>query len=85
MSLLITIRPDCTHVIALSWSPDGAHITASNAMNNKGAVFVAAVIARQTWTSEISLVGHENTVEVAAYNPHIFLRNPDVLKTGVSL
>lgn len=54
-------------------------------MNNKGAVFVAAVIARQTWTSEISLVGHENTVEVAAYNPHIFLRNPDVLKTGVSL
>ena len=53
-------------------------------MNNKGAVFVAAVIARQTWTSEISLVGHENTVEVAAYNPHIFLRNPEVLKTGVS-
>jgi len=53
-------------------------------MNNKGAVFVAAVIARQTWTSEISLVGHENTVEVAAYNPHIFLRNPEVLKSAVS-
>jgi protein HIRA/HIR1 len=57
---------------------------ASNAVNNKGAVFVTAVIARQTWTSEISLVGHENT-EVAVYNPHIFLRNPEVLKTGVSL
>jgi len=39
-------------------------------------VFIAAVIARNSWTSEISLVGHENTVEVAAYNPHIFLRNP---------
>ena len=48
-----------------SWSPDGAHITASNATNNKGFVFIAAVIARNSWTSEISLVGHENTVEVA--------------------
>jgi protein HIRA/HIR1 len=41
-------------------------------------VFIAAVITRNTWTSDISLVGHENTVEVAAYNPHIFLRNPAV-------
>ncbi|CCM01218.1 uncharacterized protein FIBRA_03266 [Fibroporia radiculosa] len=62
----------------LSWSPDGAHITASNATNNEGYVFIAAVIARSTWTSEISLVGHENTVEVAAYNPHIFLRDPSL-------
>ncbi|TDL19985.1 WD40 repeat-like protein [Rickenella mellea] len=67
--------PGSTFFRRLSWSPDGAHITASNAMNNNGFVFVAAVIARNTWTSEISLVGHENTVEVAAYNPHIFLRN----------
>ncbi len=51
--------------LASSWSPDGAHITASNATNNKGFVFIAAVIARNSWTSEISLVGHENTVEVA--------------------
>ncbi|KAG6840432.1 hypothetical protein C0991_006744 [Blastosporella zonata] len=58
-----------------SWSPDGAHITASNATNNNGFVFIAAVITRNSWTSEISLVGHENTIEVAAYNPHIFLRN----------
>lgn len=34
------------------------------------------MITRGTWTSEISLVGHENTVEVAAYNPRIFLRDP---------
>ncbi|KAL0958091.1 hypothetical protein HGRIS_000265 [Hohenbuehelia grisea] len=68
--------PGSTFFRRLSWSPDGAHITASNATNNKGFVFIAAVIARNTWTSEISLVGHENTVEVAAYNPHIFLRNP---------
>lgn len=54
---------------ATSWSPDGAHITASNATNNKGFVFIAAVIARNSWTSEISLVGHENTVEVAVSVP----------------
>lgn len=39
-------------------------------------MFIAAVITRNTWASDISLVGHENTVEVASYNPHIFLRNP---------
>ena len=54
-----------TLITGSSWSPDGAHITASNATNNKGFVFIAAVIARNSWTSEISLVGHENTVEVA--------------------
>jgi protein HIRA/HIR1 len=47
--------------LRIGWSPDGAHITASNATNNKGYVFIAAVIARNSWTSEISLVGHENT------------------------
>lgn len=54
-----------THLTSYSWSPDGAHITASNATNNDGYVFIAAVISRNSWTSEISLVGHENTVEVA--------------------
>ncbi|THH30555.1 hypothetical protein EUX98_g3630 [Antrodiella citrinella] len=69
----------------LSWSPDGAHITASNATNNSGYVFVAAVISRGNWTADISLVGHENAVEVAAYNPHIFLRNPkdDVVASNI--
>ncbi|KXN91799.1 Protein HIR1 [Leucoagaricus sp. SymC.cos] len=70
--------PGSTFFRRLSWSPDGAHITASNATNNKGFVFIAAVITRNTWTSEISLVGHENTIEVACYNPHIFLRNPNL-------
>ncbi|EJD39202.1 WD40 repeat-like protein [Auricularia subglabra TFB-10046 SS5] len=68
--------PSSTWFRRLSWSPDGAHITASNAMN-AGAVFIATVIARETWQSDISLVGHENTVEAACYNPHIFLREPD--------
>lgn len=55
----------------VSWSPDGAHITASNATNNNGFVFTAAVITRGSWTSDISLVGHENTVEVAVGYNHL--------------
>ena len=51
-----------------SWSPDGAHITASNAMNNKGLVSTAAVITLRSWTSDISLVGHENLVEAALHS-----------------
>lgn len=68
ISLGISITTDLM-VFDCSWSPDGAHITASNAMNNNGFVFVAAVITRNSWTSEISLVGHENTVEVAVCTP----------------
>lgn len=30
-----------------------------------GPVFVAAVIERAGWSSEISFVGHENTIQVA--------------------
>ncbi|CAE6539796.1 unnamed protein product [Rhizoctonia solani] len=73
--------PGSTFFRRLSWSPDGAHITASNAMNNNGYVFVAAVIERTQWKSDINLVGHENTIEVASYNPHIFLRNANAAAT----
>jgi hypothetical protein len=65
VSRLISGLASLLNTVTFSWSPDGAHITASNATNNKGFVFIAAVITRNTWTSDISLVGHENTVEVA--------------------
>ncbi|KAI5981011.1 WD40-repeat-containing domain protein [Pisolithus albus] len=72
---MATQSDDKSHLSPSTESPDGAHITASNATNNGGFVFIAAVITRGLRTSEISLVGYENTVEVTAYNPHIFLRN----------
>ncbi|WVQ72975.1 protein HIR1 [Cryptococcus sp. DSM 104548] len=62
--------PQSTFFRRLSWSPDGAFIAASNAKN--GPVFVGAVIDRDAWGSEISFVGHENTIQVAAFNPRLF-------------
>ncbi|KAI8461323.1 WD40-repeat-containing domain protein, partial [Phakopsora pachyrhizi] len=67
----------------LSWSPDGAHIVTPNSMN--GPVFVSAVIERNQWTSDISLVGHENVVEVVAYNPQMFLKDKSLPPVGYNI
>lgn len=50
-----------------SWSPDGAFIASSNAMNL--AVFTAAILQRRSettgeWKQSVSFIGHENTVQV---------------------
>ncbi|CEH15918.1 Histone transcription regulator HIRA, WD repeat superfamily [Ceraceosorus bombacis] len=58
-----------------SWSPDGAHLLCANGMS--GPVFVATVVERPTpergsWTSDIHLVGHENSVIATAFSPKFF-------------
>ncbi|GAA5862936.1 hypothetical protein JCM8547_003626 [Rhodosporidiobolus lusitaniae] len=63
-------------VMRPTWSPDGNYIVAPNSMN--GPVFCAAVIARQNWKAEHSLIGHPDIVQVAAYNPLIFVRDPSL-------
>jgi protein HIRA/HIR1 len=45
-----------------SWSPDGCHIAAANAVNSIKCV--AAIVNREDWNSDISLVGHQLPVEV---------------------
>ncbi|KAH9814351.1 WD40-repeat-containing domain protein [Melampsora americana] len=75
--------PTSTFFRRLSWSPDGAHLVTPNAMN--GPVFVSAVIDRDQWTSSISLVGHENVVEVAAYNPNMFLKDKNKPVEGFNI
>ncbi|KAJ1944295.1 HIR complex subunit [Kickxella alabastrina] len=53
-----------------SWSPDGDCVAAANAANGK--VPVAAVISRDTWTADLSFVGHRAAIEAVRFNPSVF-------------
>jgi protein HIRA/HIR1 len=56
------LTASATPAFETSWSPDGAFIASSNAMNK--AVFTAALIERAGYKQDVSFVGHSDTVEV---------------------
>ncbi|PIA14565.1 WD40 repeat-like protein, partial [Coemansia reversa NRRL 1564] len=64
-----------------SWAPDGAYVAAANAAN--GRVPVAALVARASWATDLSLVGHHAAVEAVRFCPRSFRPQPGEEPTSV--
>lgn len=61
---------DTTHVLRLSWSPEGQYLVSAQAMNNCGSV--AKIIERQDWSFLRDFVGHRKAIPCARFNPNMF-------------
>ncbi|XP_020291848.1 protein HIRA homolog isoform X2 [Pseudomyrmex gracilis] len=58
-----------THVLRLSWSPDGQYLVSAHAMNGGGPT--AQIIERDGWTQDKDFVGHRKAVTCVKFNGNI--------------
>ncbi|XP_053626132.1 protein HIRA homolog isoform X2 [Plodia interpunctella] len=61
-----------THVLRLSWSPDGQYVVSAHAMNGGGPT--AQVVERDGWRCDKDFVGHRKAVTCARFNNNIFVK-----------
>ncbi|KAL7986838.1 hypothetical protein Chor_013121 [Crotalus horridus] len=79
-----------THVLRISWSPDGHYLVSAHAMNNSGPT--AQIIERDGWKTNMDFVGHRKAVTVVstygkslaimteAHLSTAIIENPEMLK-----
>uniref|UniRef100_H2YBG8 Protein HIRA n=1 Tax=Ciona savignyi TaxID=51511 RepID=H2YBG8_CIOSA len=65
-----------THVLRLSWSPDGGILVSAHAMNNSGPT--AQIIDRDGWRTDMDFVGHRKAITCTRFNSRMFSKS----KTG---
>lgn len=58
-----------THILRLSWSPDGQFLVSAHAMNNAGPT--AQIVERDGWRTKKDFVGHRKAITCVRFNPHI--------------
>ncbi|CAF0827430.1 unnamed protein product [Brachionus calyciflorus] len=64
---------DCTgttHVLRLSWSPDGQTVLSAHAINN-GAPTAQVIDRGNKWNTKLDFVGHRKAVTTVRFYPHI--------------
>ncbi|XP_022218761.1 protein HIRA homolog [Drosophila obscura] len=68
-----------THILRLSWSPDGQYLVSAHAMN--GGVPTAQIIEREGWRCDKDFVGHRKAVTCTRFHNSVLIRPmPDGLK-----
>lgn len=62
-----------TFSLRIDWAPDGTILAAVNSFQTPK--HTAPMIDRQTWQSQVSLVGHNGAVLCAKYSPQMYYRD----------
>ncbi|XP_059615006.1 protein HIRA homolog [Phlebotomus argentipes] len=69
-----------THILRLSWSPDGQYLVSAHAMNGGGPT--AQIIEREGWKCDKDFVGHRKAVTCVRFHNSIMMRTaPKTNKT----
>ncbi|GAB0093518.1 Protein HIRA [Sergentomyia squamirostris] len=61
-----------THILRLSWSPDGQYLVSAHAMNGGGPT--AQIIEREGWKCDKDFVGHRKAVTCVRFHNSIMMR-----------